>query len=109
MGDKRANRSLLLILCLVLSTLSFPLVSASSVMWIQTYGSGKERAYSLVETSDGGYALTGYAGSLITAQELFWVIKTDAQGIIPEFPSWIILPLTMTATLIAAVLKRRRL
>ena len=28
---------------------------------------------------------------------------------VPEFPEWIILPLTMTATLIAVVLRRRRL
>lgn len=35
--------------------------------------------------------------------------NTVSDNIIPEFPSWIILPLTMTATLIAVVVRRRRL
>ena len=41
--------------------------------------------------------------------ENYTIIVEQNLDSIPEFPSWIILPLTMTATLIAAVLKRRRL
>jgi len=46
---------------------SLPLISsvgASSEMWCKTYGeTGGDLAYSLVETSDGGYALAGYTRS----------------------------------------------
>jgi len=73
--------------------------------WNQTYGEGS--ASSLVETSDGGYALAGYSGSLdIAGKTDFWLAKTDAQGI-PEFPSWVILPLLLTATLLILICKQR--
>jgi len=56
---------------------------------------------SLVETSDGGYALAG------TKNDDFWLAKTDEYGVIPEFPSWIILPLFLTATLAIIICKQR--
>ena len=75
--------------------------------WNQTYGEGS--ASSLVETSDGGFALAGYSGSLdIAGKTDFWLVKTDAYGI-PEFPSWIILPLLLVATLTAIICKQRLL
>ncbi len=74
--------------------------------WNQTYGgAGDERAKSLVETSDGGYALAG--NKLSGADMNFWLIKTDEHGIIPEFPSWVILPLLLVATLVAIIYKQR--
>jgi hypothetical protein len=83
-------------------------VGASSEMWSQTYG-GEEGDYasSVIETSDGGYALAGWTGSLdISGKTEFWLIKTDAQGI-PEFPSWVILPLFFVATLVGVIVKRK--
>lgn len=78
-----------------------------NVEWNQTYGgASNEGAYSLVETSDGGYALTGYTLSFGAGSYDFWLIKTDAQGI-PEFPSWITLPLLITATLVILICKQR--
>jgi len=56
---------------------------------------------SLVETSDGGYALAG------TKNDDFWLAKTDEYGVIPEFPSWIILPLFLTATLAIIICKQK--
>jgi hypothetical protein len=45
------------------------------VEWNQTYGgSGYEMAYTLVETSDGGYALAGDVGGTV------WMVKTDNFG-----------------------------
>ena len=83
-------------------------VGASSEMWSQTYESGRHQtAYSLVETSDGGYAIAGYRFSFFSGKTVFWVVNTDAQGIIPEFPSWIILPLFLTATLAIIICKQR--
>jgi len=67
--------------------------------WNQTYDEG--RINSLVKTSDGGYALAG------TKNNDFWLAKTDEHGIIPEFPSWIILPLFLTVTLVVAICRRK--
>jgi len=56
---------------------------------------------SLVETSDGGYAIAG------TKNDDFWLAKTDEYGVIPEFPSWTIIPLFLTATLAAIFYSKR--
>jgi hypothetical protein len=78
-----------------------------NVEWNQTYGGAQhEVAYGLVTTSDGGYALAGGTWSFGAGGEDFWLVKTDAQGI-PEFPSWTILPLLLTATLVIIIWKRR--
>lgn len=88
-------------------------VGASLEMWSRTYGGeygnivySFDRASSVVETSDGGFALVGtrhYFGSILDS----WLVKTDEYGIIPEFPSWAILPLLLMATLVAIICKRR--
>jgi len=72
-----------------------------NVEWNQTYGGAEpDRAYSLVETSDGGYAIAG------NTNDDFWLLKTDEYGI-PEFPSWIIMPLFMATTLSAVIVYTR--
>ena len=60
-----------------------------NLQWSKTYGgSGDDRGQSLVQTSDGGYALTGFAmsddgdGSNNEGFHDNWVIKLDAQGTI---------------------------
>jgi hypothetical protein len=79
-----------------------------NVEWNQTYGEpNEEAAYALIETSDGGYALAGSTQSYGAGNTDFLLIKTDEYGI-PEFPSWVILPLLVAATL-AAVLYTKRL
>jgi hypothetical protein len=61
------------IILFVLASLSLiSSVWASSIMWSQTYGSGI--ALSLVETSDGGYAMAGITNGN------FCLVKTDAYG-----------------------------
>jgi len=78
-----------------------------NMLWNRTYGGrGIDIARSLVVTSDGGYALAGYTSSFGAGSHDFWLVKTDAQGI-PEFPSWIILPLLVTATLLIIICKKR--
>ena len=69
---------LILVLC---SFSSINSAVASSVMWSQTYGgAGQEVAHSLVETSDGGYALAGYTNSSGAGESDFWLGKIDAYG-----------------------------
>ncbi len=79
-----------------------------NIVWNQTYGgAGDEQAFSLVETSDRGYAIAGYTTSSYAGPSDFWLVKTDENGIIPEFPSWIILPLFLTATLVLAIYRNK--
>jgi hypothetical protein len=48
--------------------------------WNQTYGgAGEETAFSLVPTSDGGYAIAGSTYPIGEAED-FWLIKTDVHG-----------------------------
>jgi hypothetical protein len=52
-----------------------------NVEWNQTYGGKKfETAYSLVETSDGGYAIAGDTQSFGAGDSDFWLVKTDENG-----------------------------
>jgi hypothetical protein len=50
--------------------------------WNQTYGGDlREIAYSVVESSSGGYALAGYTWSFSSGgNEDFWLVKTDEFG-----------------------------
>jgi len=77
--------------------------ASGSMEWNRTYGGF---AYALVETPDGGYALAGYA-PIDAGTYDFWLAKTDEYGIIPEFPSWIILPLLITASLVIIICKQK--
>jgi len=64
-------------------------------------------AHALVETSDGGYALAGVQRSSDSESDDFWLAKTDEYGIIPEFPSRIVLPLLITATVVTLIYKQK--
>ena len=53
-------------------------------LWSRTYGgAGNEEAQSLVQTSDGGYALAGSTDSFGAGDYDFWLVKTDENGINP--------------------------
>ena len=76
--------------------------------WRQAYGgTDTDHAYAVVETFDGGFALAGYTKSFGAGAEDFYLIKTDQYGNIPEFPSWVILPLLMVAPLIVIIFKKK--
>ena len=77
------RRKLILSFIAVFVLLSFSFVvsvDADSVMWSQTYGGENiELAQSLVETSDGGYAIAGDTSSFGGTSD-FWFVKTDEFG-----------------------------
>jgi len=76
--------------------------------WNQTYRRTEyDRPYSLIQTSDGGYALAGETINL--ASTYLWVVKTNENGIIPEFPSWTPLLIMLVAVMVVAVIYKRRL
>jgi len=57
------------------------LVEASSTGWSQAYGgTSRDIAHSLVETSDGGYAIAGSTQSFGDGLSSFWLVKTDSSG-----------------------------
>ncbi len=52
-----------------------------SVEWSQTYGGpDDDGASTVIQTSDGGYALTGYTDSYGAGNHDFWLVKTDSSG-----------------------------
>jgi hypothetical protein len=82
--------------------------AAGNMEWNRTYGgAGSDIAASLGETLDGGYALAGYTYLIGAGNSDLWLVKTDEQGVIPEFPAWIILPLLLSATLTAIITCRK--
>ena len=84
-----------------------------NMQWNQTYGGTRyDLARGLVQASDGGYAMAGSTeiespdhsafGELSTL-----LIKTNENGVVPEFGSWTVLPLILTVTLFIVFLKKR--
>jgi predicted secreted protein len=55
--------------------------ATGNMQWNKTYGgTGDEVANCLVQTADGGYALTGLTTSFGAGIADFWLVKTDASG-----------------------------
>jgi predicted secreted protein len=55
--------------------------SNGNLQWNKTYGDFYDDVgYSVQQTTDGGYAVCGYTGSLGAGYEDFWLVKTDSDG-----------------------------
>ena len=51
-----------------------------TMLWQESFGGiARDSAHSLIQTSDGGFALTGWSESF-SSGERFWLIKTDSMG-----------------------------
>jgi hypothetical protein len=71
------------ILVFVLLSFGFVVsVEASSTTWSRTYGGeDTDSAESVIQTSDGGYAIAGRTESFGVDLSGFWLVKTDSSGI----------------------------
>jgi hypothetical protein len=95
--------------------------SLGNMKWNQTYGgTGDDWAYSVIATSDGGYAIAGtwgyvdYTGDTSRGWETiqegdYYLVKTDENGVVPEYSSWLIPALVLTATAFIIINKKRLL
>ena len=81
-----------------------------NMQWNKTYGgTGNEWLYSLIATSDGGYAMAGWTDSFGAGGKDFWLVKTDEFGVYPEYSSWLVPALVLTATAFIIINKKRLL
>ena len=49
--------------------------------WDKTFGGfSQDEAYSVQQTSDGGYILAGSTYSRVARSDDFWLVKTDSEG-----------------------------
>ncbi len=86
MGILSKSLALLLILTAVSATIiiidaSTVSTSPGSQVWSKTFGgAGDEWAFSVIQTSDGGYAIAGYTNSIGAGNMDFWLVKTDSLG-----------------------------
>lgn len=78
------------------------------IEWNQTYGGAElDFGLSLVATSDGGYAIAGGTYSFGMEGGNFWLLKSDENGVIPEYSSWLLSSLLLTATLVVVIYKKK--
>ncbi len=70
--------------CISDTTCDFWLIKTDengTAQWNKTFGgSGYNHAQSLIMTSDGGYAITGFTNALGAGNYDFWLVKTDENG-----------------------------
>jgi hypothetical protein len=81
--------------------------SSGNMIFNQTYGGERaDTSRAVFQKSDGGYVIAGSTFSFGQGEDDFWLIKTDENGAIPEFPSWTpALFLTVFLATIAAIFK----
>jgi hypothetical protein len=83
--------------------------ASGTLLWKNTYGGElDDMMHSIASTHDGGYALVGQTRSFGAGNWDFWLVRTDENGIVPEFQIIVFLVLLMMATIpVAASLRKR--
>ena len=56
-------------------------ISTGIIAWDKTYGGSEaDNGFSIIQTTDGGFAITGYTESKGAGKEDIWVLKLDKDG-----------------------------
>jgi uncharacterized delta-60 repeat protein len=67
--------------CTLTMSASKTCTATFNTTWAKTYGGEKgDAAYSIQQTSDGGYIVAGYTNSFGAGKNDFWVLKLNARG-----------------------------
>jgi hypothetical protein len=84
--------------------------SSGNALWNMTYGgSGLDASTCIIETSDGGFAISGYTNSFGAGGYDLWLIKIDAAGVIPEsLTAGVLLTLSTFAVIVSICYLRKR-
>ena len=83
--------------------------STGNILWNQTYGGiARESIHSLQKTEQGGYLLSGFSASEVEGDTDVLLIKTDTEGITPEFSTFLALLLIVVLTLAIIIYKKKR-
>jgi hypothetical protein len=85
----------------------FKIDAFGNIVWTQNYGRGLiDWAYSVTNSSDGGYIVAGVTRYSDGGSGDFWLVKTDEYGVVPE-AAWVVLPLLVIATLAILISKKK--
>ena len=86
MKSERRKFGIVLLFAVIFTTLAFVSVGCASGIppeeaWNKTFGgTSHDGAFSVQQTSDGGYILAGITKSYGTGNSDFWLVKTDSKG-----------------------------
>lgn len=73
--------------------------SYGNMQWSSTYGGrGQDDAAAVFQADDGGYVLAGYTDSYGVGEYMFWLLKTDAQGVTVSEPISVQITTTISVT-----------
>jgi hypothetical protein len=73
---------LILITLASLLLASFAVAASTTIGWSNTYGgANSDKAYAMIRTREGGYALTGSTNSFGSGLISAWLVKTDVDGV----------------------------
>ncbi len=81
--------------------------AVGTVDWQTSYsGKGNSYVYSLIQTGDNGYALTGATGELNSSNTEIWVVKLSLsrEGFVLDALLWVIVAMVLGVVLAAVVL-----
>jgi len=105
--EKKMKKTKLLILVFISALiLTFNLQQVEGLVppeteWDQTYGgAGSDTLRSVVQTSDGGYALAGYTWSFGAGFADFWLVKVAGPPPVPEFPMGLIVEISLAPVIV---------
>ena len=76
------KKKIILLMVMIFTTI---LLSANQtppeIEWDKTFGgSGEDRAHSIIQTTDGGFAVTGFTELQGARDYDFWVVRLDKNG-----------------------------